>query len=290
MNGDERTYDVVIAGGGPAGLSAALLLARACRRVLIADEGRPANARSRAVGGFVGHVGTPAELRRAAREQLAEFESVHWRAGAVSAAAPSGEGIDVTAGGERVQAGALLLATGLHYELPPVPGFEDLWGRSVFHCPFCDGWEVHGRPLATYGNARRAVLLRNWSDDVLLFGDVPDAERERAAAAGVRVRPEPVVAVTEAGNRMAEISFADGPAERRAVFADPKAGQPSDLAERLGCKLGTTGLVEVDPEGRTAVPGVYAAGDCAMPVRSVAIAAGSGSRSAKAMILDALDW
>src|SRR3954465_9801729 len=151
-------YDAVIVGGGPAGLSAALVLGRARKRVLVVDEARPANAVSQGVGGLLGHDRvTPADLRDSGRRQLEEHD-VELRHCAVEDVERIRDGFLVTpADGSPVRAHALVLAHGLRYDPPPLPGIEALWGRSVFHCAFCDGWEVRDRPLALQGNGPGAV-------------------------------------------------------------------------------------------------------------------------------------
>ena len=196
---DTEPYDALIVGGGPAGLSAALVLGRARKRVLVVDEGRPANAVSQGVGGLLGHDRVkPAQLRRDGRRQLEEHANVVVRNGAVEDVEPALDGFVVTpSGAAPVRARAIVLAHGLRYDPPPLPGIEPLWGRSVFHCAFCDGWEVRDRPLSLHasgpGAVRSALLLAGWSDDVLLCTDgAPDPGGELLAAAGVRVRTEPI--------------------------------------------------------------------------------------------------
>jgi thioredoxin reductase len=289
--------DAVIVGGGPAGLSAALVLGRARKRVLVLDTGSPANAASPAVGGLLGHGGVaPAELRQAGREQLAEFPTVDVRFDEVLDAAPQREGLAVRLdGGATVRTRALVLAHGLRYDPPPVPGIESLWGRSVFHCPFCDGWEVRDRPLAVHGSgpeaARSALVVSGWSSDVVLLSDGParlNGERAVLERAGVRLREEPIRELVGEDGRLRRIEFAAGPAEERdALFVRTHRGQPNGLAEALGCQLTDAGTIVTDGDGRTGVPGVYAAGDAATEkLRSVANAMGTGSRVAYAVSLD----
>jgi thioredoxin reductase len=291
----DAAYDAVIVGGGPAGLSAALVLGRATKRVLVVDEGRPANAVSQGVGGLLGHDRvTPAELRRDGRRQLAEHPAVAVRHGAVEHVEPVADAFAVTlAGAGTVRADAVVLAHGLRYDPPPLPGIEPLWGRSVFHCAFCDGWEVRDRPLALHGSgpgaARSALLLANWSHDVVLCTDgAPNPDAALLAAAGVRVRTEPIARLAGLGGRLARIEFAHGPAEpREALFVNTRRDQPNGLAEALGCELTEAGTIVTDADGRTSVPGVYAAGDAATAhSRSVANAVGTGSRVAYAVALD----
>ena len=290
--------DAVIVGGGPAGLSAALVLGRARRRVLVLDTGRPANIESSAIGGLLGQSGVaPVELRRAGREQLVDLPTVEVRDGAVIDADLGSERLGVRlCDGSELRTRALVLAHGLSYEPPALPGIEPLWGRSVFHCPFCDGWEVRDRALAVHGNGpdivRSALVVSGWSSDVVLLTDGParlgDAGQAALAAAGVRVREEPVRRLAGHDGRLDRIEFASGPVEKRdALFVRTRREQPNALAAALGCELTAGGTIVTDADGRTAVTGVYAAGDAATDrLRSVAAAIGTGSRAALAVALE----
>jgi thioredoxin reductase len=292
---DRREYDALIVGGGPAGLSAALVLGRARRRVLVIDSGRPANAVSHGVGGLLGHARVdPATLRAAGRDQLARHPSVEVRDDEVGAIDDTGAGfaVELVRGGE-VRAGAIVLAHGLRYDPPALPGIDDLWGNSVFHCAFCDGWEVRDLPLALHGRgpaaARSALVLAGWSDDVVLCSDGPFVgDRAALARAGVRIREEPIRRLVGSAGHLDRIEFEGGPAEERdALFISTRRGQPNDLAEALGCELTEAGTIATDVDGRTSVPGVYAIGDAATEhARSVANAIGTGSRAAYALALD----
>ena len=290
-------YDAVIVGGGPAGLSAALVLGRARKRVLVMDNDRPANAVSQGVGGLLGHDRVkPADLRDGGQRQLRQHANVELRHGAVDDAQRTRDGfvVKLTAG-PPVRAHAIVLAHGLRYDSPPVPGIEALWGRSVFHCAFCDGWEVRDRPLAFHGGGpaavRSALVLAGWSNDVVLCTDgAPDSSGAVLAAAGVRVRKEPITRLAGNDGRLEQIEFSHGPAERReALFVNTRRDQPNGLAAALGCDLTAAGTIVTDAEGRTNVAGVYAAGDAATPhSRSVANAIGTGSRVAYAVALERL--
>jgi thioredoxin reductase len=289
--------DAVIVGGGPAGLSAALVLGRARRRVLVLDTDRPANAAADAVGGLLGQVGVaPVELRRAGREQLTDHPTVELRADEVRDAERVSHGFAVMLDrGRTVHTRTLVLAHWLRYDPPPLPGVEALWGRSVFHCPFCDGWEVRDRPLAVHGSgpeaARSALVVSGWSRDVVLCTDGParlNGERAALERAGVRVREEPIRELAGRAGNLQRIEFASGPAERRdALFVRTHREQPNGLAAALGCRRAPGGTIATDGDGRTGVPGVYAAGDAATEhSRSVANAIGSGSRVGYALALD----
>src|SRR3954452_20859985 len=231
-------YDAVIVGGGPAGLSAALVLGRARKRVLVVDEARPANAVSQGVGGLLGHDRVkPADLRESGHRQLAQHANVEIRHGAVEDAARIRDAFVVRpADGPAVRAHAIVLAHGLRYDPPPLPGIEALWGRSVFHCAFCDGWEVRDRPLAFHGSGpaavRSALVLASWSNDVVLCTDgatVPGGEV--LAAAGVRVRTEPIARLAGHDGSLEQIEFSEGAGGRaeyrEALFVNTRRDQPN---------------------------------------------------------------
>ena len=289
-------YDAVIVGGGPAGLSAALVLGRASSTTSTRFRARPANAVSQGVGGLLGHDRVkPADLRDSGRRQLEEHD-VELRHCAVEDVEPVPDGFLVSpSGAAPVRARAIVLAHGLRYDPPPLPGIEPLWGRSVFHCAFCDGWEVRDRALAFHGSGpgavRSALLLANWSNDVVLCTDgAPDPGGEVLAAAGVRVRTEPIARLAGHDGALERIEFAGGRAEyREALFVNTRRDQPNGLAAALGCELTEAGTIVTDADGRTSVPGVYAAGDAATAhSRSVANAIGTGSRVAYAVALERL--
>src|SRR4051794_34854151 len=254
--------DVVIVGGGPAGLSAALVLGRARRRVLVVDAGRPANRVSSAISGLLGHDESPAALRRAGRRQLRKLPNVDVIDGEVLDARHDGDGVMVTVGRPggvwTLRSRALLLANGLRYDPPDIDGLESLWGHSVFHCAFCDGWEVADRPIALHarerGAARLALLLRGWSDDVLLCTDGPDgvseAERGELERAGVRIREDRIARLDSRGRRLTHIVFEDGSAEaREALFVRPRRTQPTEIAANLGLELNEDDLIVADEGG-----------------------------------------
>jgi thioredoxin reductase len=201
--------------------------------------------------------------------------------------------IVTTTDGPPVRTHALVLAHGLRYDPPPIPGIEALWGRSVFHCAFCDGWEVRDRPLAFQGSGpgavRSALVLAAWSNDVVLCTDgAPDPGGALLAEAGVRVRTESIDRLAGDGDRLERIEFSHGaPEPREALFVNTRRDQPNGLAAALGCELTEAGTIVTDADGRTSVAGVYAAGDAATAhSRSVANAIGTGSRVAHAVALE----
>jgi thioredoxin reductase len=296
---NEIEKDVVIVGGGPAGLSAALVLGRARQDVLVLDARRPANRVTRSIGGLLGHERSPESLRRAGLRQLRKLPSVEVVEAEVLDLARDGDGAALTVacpqGVTRIRVRAVLLANGLRYDPPDIPGLAPLWGRSVFHCVFCDGWEVTDKPIALHargpGAARLALLTRAWSTDLLLCTDGPGGisadDREQLEDAGIRIREERIAHLESRRRKLTRIVFEHGPPEARtALFVRPQRSQPHALAERVGVELDDQGLIVTDASGRTTVPAVYSAGDAAAVVRSVAIAIGSGARAAIAMAAD----
>jgi thioredoxin reductase len=263
MNTD---WECVVIGGGVAGLSAALVLGRARRRTLVLDRGGQSNLPAAHVGGLLAQEGTaPGELIARAREQLAGYDAVVIQDPEAVDARAEGDDFVVelgNAGGE-VTARTLILATGMDYEVPDLPGFSEHWGDAVFHCPFCHGWEVRDRQLVVCGDGEIAemqlTLLRAWSDDVTLV--------DPADVAGLRVEDGALRAVVRKdGSEVAcEAVLVHAPLQRR-----------GRLPERLGLALTDKGFVEVDAQMHTSVPGVYAAGDVAVAPQQVAVAMGSG--------------
>jgi thioredoxin reductase len=290
----DEHWDVLVVGGGPAGLSAALVLGRCRRRVLVCDTGRPRNARAREVHAFFTRDGTPPlELVRAGRAQLARYDGVELRSVEVTDIRRRRRGFEArTADGGRVGARFVLLATGVVDRLPVLRGLEPLYGRSVFHCPYCDGWEVRDLALAVYGRghsgAGLATELLAWSRDVVLCTDGParlsPGDAQRLARLGIPVRAAPIARLRGRGSRLVAVEFVDGSTlPRDAMFLSTGQRQRSALAVRLGCAFTRRGALRVNRMEMTSVPGVYAAGDCSRDVQLVIIAAAEGARAAFAM-------
>jgi thioredoxin reductase len=285
-----RTYDVAIIGGGPAGLSAALVLGRARRRVVVVDAGTPRNAPAAHMQGFLSRDGTPpAELLRAARDEVRRYgvELVEDRV--VSAAA--GFALRL-AGGRTLEARTVLLATGAVDELPDIPGARERWGRDLLHCPYCHGWEVRDQPIGVLGTGAGSVehahLLRQWTDDVILFAHtavVTAGEREALHARGIAVVDGTVEELVVTNDRLQGVRLADGhTVARRALFIRPALrAHAGGLAAALGCELLEDGLVRADHGGRTSVRGIWAAGNATNPRAQVITAAGEGSAVAIAI-------
>jgi thioredoxin reductase len=269
-------YDVAIIGGGPAGLNAALLLGRARRHVLLCDTGKPRNSASQAMHGFLSRDGfAPTELCRIGRAELQKYDVIDIRQAAVTrASADKSDFAIILDSGESFRARRLLLAFGVEDQLPAVDGLRELWGRGVFPCPYCDGWELRDQPLAALGNgpqaAQFALLLSKWSRDLVLCTNGP-AELDGQArtvltARGIKVKEEPLQRVEGAAGSLSRLLFRDGSfLERRALFFHAPRRLSAPLAEQLGCEISDQGAVAVNALCQTSVPGVYAGGDLAHP-------------------------
>ncbi len=265
-------WECIIVGGGAAGLSAALVLGRARRRTLVIDAGGQSNRPAEGIGGLLGHDHRPpADFYETARAELAAYPSVELRDATVTEARRDGEGFVVD--GERT--GRLILATGMDYRLPDIPGVAERWGRSVFHCPFCHGWEHRDEALVILGEGpepdHRLGLLALWSDDVTYVdqGDVSHVEDDAV--------------VMKDGSRLAY----------GGALVPVKLHQRGGLAAQLGAEIAEPGpvahdAVVVDARFRTSVPGLYAAGDASAQMQSVAAAVAAGHMAAATVVADYL--
>jgi thioredoxin reductase len=287
-------WDVLVVGGGPAGLSAALMLGRCRRRVLVCDAGPKRNQASRSLHGFLTRDGiAPAELLAIGREQLRRYRTVRLLRARVATVRRRGRLFEATLPrGRRVRARRVLLATGVVDELPRWPGLARFFGRGVFHCPYCDGWEVRDRRLAAWGptsaTAGLALKLTSWSARVtLLTGGgyrLPPRTRARLAARGVTVREERVVRLAGHAGALERVVVARGePVACDALFLTVPCRQSCDLSVRLGCRLAKAGTVLADRRSRTHAGGVYAAGDASIDSQLVVVAASEGARAAVAI-------
>jgi thioredoxin reductase len=288
---DTMQYDVIIIGGGPAGLSAALALGRARKRVLLCDAGARRNAAAEQIHTFVTRDGTPPdEFRRVAHEQLRAYPNVERRDIRVATLERDGDGLRATLGdGLRVAAARAVLALGVIDVMPDdLPGYRELWGKSVFQCPYCHGWEVQDRRFAFLAPSAAmlsfAIFLTGWSPDVVaLTGGkfAVDADtRADLQRAGVPLDERPLRRLHAHDGELAAIEFADGELLARDVlFARPQQRQ-TELVQSLGLELDEHGYVRVDAQGRTSMPGVYAAGDLTTPVQAALLAAAAGLQAA----------
>ncbi|WP_285706339.1 NAD(P)/FAD-dependent oxidoreductase [Microtetraspora sp. NBRC 16547] len=292
---NDSAYDVVVVGAGAAGLSAALVLGRARRRVAVVNAGTPRNAPAAHMHGFLSRDGMPpAALLEVGRTEVAGY-GVDLIDGRVDHIDP---GFLVhLAGGPALRARRVLVATGLRDELPEIPGVRERWGRDLLHCPYCHGHEVRDEPIGVLGThpgaVSQALLLQRWSADTVFFPhtlDLTDDERERLAARGVRIIDGAVKRLVVDGDRLRAIELAEGSVvPRSAVFVVPHMVPRDALLTGLGCERDESGWVTTDPSGRTSVPGVWAVGNVADRRAQVVTAAGMGSTAAIAVDHDLVD-
>lgn len=292
----ERVWDVIIVGGGPAGLSAALTLGRCRRSVLVCDVGQPRNRASHGMHCFLSRDGIhPQDFLEHAREQLAPYDSVELRSALVLDVLKRERSFEVLLHNEeRHVCRKILLATGVVDHLPAIAGVEQFYGISVHHCPYCDGWEWRDQPVAAYGRGEKggglALMLKQWTADVMLFTDGP-AElsadyRARLKREGIAVYEQRIGSVegTPEG-KLERIVLASGEViERKAMFFNTGQHQRSALPARLGCEVDAKGGITVgEYDVETCVPGVYVAGDASRDVQLVIVAAAEGTKAAFAI-------
>lgn len=294
MPGDElnSSYDVVVIGGGAAGLNGALMLARSRRSVVVIDAGQPRNAPADGVHGLLARDGMPpAELLDRGRAEVRSYGGavVAGTVTAVAGRAETGFRVDL-ADGRTVDAGRLLVTTGLVDELPGVPGLRERWGRDVVHCPYCHGWEVRDRAIGVIAShpmaAHQALLFRQLSDDVVVFAhsvDLTEHDRQRLTARGIRMVDGSVAAVRVDDDRITAVVLADGRViDRSVVTVQSRAVARASFLVGLGLTtaehpMGMGTYVVADPTGQTSVPGVYAAGNLSDLGAQVGAAAAAGA-------------
>lgn len=290
-----ETWDAIVVGGSAAGLSAALLLGRALRRVLVIDDGQPRNRFAAHMHGVLGWEGeSPTDLLQRAREDVAHYD-VTIRAGRVTTVAADEQSVTVTLDDGATATGrALVVATGLTDVMPDLPGFAPRWGTGVLHCPYCHGWEVRGKRLGVLAmspmSLHQSQLIRQWSSDLTVFAggiggdagiDIDPATRARLHSRGVRIVEEPVVEILGDGDAISGVRLADGQVvEVDALFAGPRA-RPNDefLAaldlDRADNPVGS--FIAVDEFGKTSHPLVYAVGNVINPALTVPMSIGSAA-------------
>ena len=291
-------YDVVVIGGGAAGLSAALVLSRARRRVVVVDAGAPRNAPASHMQGFLSRDGfPPQDLLAIGRDEVSGYGGELIDSTVAGVARCAGPGFEVRlADGSVLSTRRLLVATGLRDELPDIPGVRERWGRDLLHCPYCHGYEVRDQALGVLGgmtdSVQHAQLIRQWSSDVVFFphtGTLTSVDREQLAARGVDIVDGIVQRLVVETDRLVGVELDDGRViPRDAVFVRPSFTPNTDLLVSLGCALDDDGWVVVDATGRTSVPGVWVAGNAANARAQVITAAGEGSSAAIAINADLL--
>jgi thioredoxin reductase len=286
---NEETYDVVIVGGGPAGLSAALNLGRARKRVLLCDAGPRRNAAAVHIHGFVTRDGTPPEdFRRIGRQQLEPYKNVEARDIGVEEIRGERGAFQVRLATGSVEARRILLCTGMVDELPDIEGFRALWGRSIFQCPYCHAWEVQDQRFGFLSPSVEsldfALFLRGWTGDVTALTDgrydVPPEMRERLTGGGVRVEERRIARLSAKDDHLDLVEFTDGdPLPLDVLFARPPQRQVAAV-QALGLDLDSGGYVKLDERRQTSIPGIFAGGDLITSAQSAVLAAASGVQAA----------
>ncbi|KGI66898.1 NAD(P)/FAD-dependent oxidoreductase [Mycolicibacterium rufum] len=292
-------WECAVIGGGAAGLSGALVLGRARRKIVVVDADDPSNRAAPAIGGLLGFDQRPPDtLYATGRAELDAYPSVTYRRGEVTRgrAVDNGYLLDL-ADGTTISAKRVLLASGMVYCPPPLPGLGELWGRSVFQCPFCHGWEMRDRRLAALAagtqGVHMALMLRGWTDDVILLTDGRSElsldDRRVLQSAGIEVDDRRVVELIGADGALSEIAFADGTRlARQGLLVEAPVRQRSSLAAELGatCTPGPLGTepLTVDTIHRTSAHGVFAAGDVCTQQPHIAGAIASGSQAAMIIV------
>ena len=292
-------YDIAVIGGGAAGLSAALVLSRARRKVLVLDAGAPRNAPAAHLHGYLSRDGLPpAQLLAAGRQEVTGYggEIIE---GTVADLLPNGRtGFWVLlSDGRRISARRLLVTTGLRDELPDIPGLRERWARDVLHCPYCHGYEVRDRPLGVIGGTPAAVryaqIVRQWTHDLVYF-TAPDvltgAERSQLVARAIGIVEGSIEELIISEDQLRGVRMTDGSVlAREALFVPPRFIPNNHLLVGLGCTVDDDGWITADGTGRTSVAGVWAAGNVVDPRAQVITAAGAGSAAAIAINADLVE-
>ena len=285
-----KIFDVIIIGGGPAGLNAAIVLGRCRRTVLIFDSGTPRNKQSRGIHNYITRDGIlPADFLELAQKEIKKYK-VKFIKAEISKAEKNKRVFLVTdKSGNRYASTKLLIATGVKDKLPAIPGIEEFYGRSVFHCPYCDAWEIKDRSIAVYAKNKNgfplAVSLKTWSEHVTLYTDgrnyLKAVEKEILERKKIRVIAARIRSIEGKNGQVRNIVLTGG--EKKtcdALFFVNGFDQQSHLAEQLGCRLNKNGVIETNRLEQTVVPGLYVAGDSSKDMHFVVVAAAEGAKAA----------
>jgi thioredoxin reductase len=281
-------FDVIVIGGSYAGLAAGMALGRALRRVLIIDSGKPCNRQTPHSHNFLTHDGKPpAEIAALARQQVAAYDTVVFLDGIATTAVPNEAGFLLqTEAGDAFTARKLIFAAGISDKLPDIDGLADCWGISVLHCPYCHGYEVRDKATAVLANGDAgfefAALIANWTQDLTLLTNgeptLTADQTQRLGARGIEVVSKELARVEHEDGYLRSVVFKDGTSlPLDALYIRPPFDQHSPIPEALGCELTEQGYVKVGPTQNTTIPGVFACGDSASGIRTVANAVASGT-------------
>ncbi|GGG11618.1 NAD(P)/FAD-dependent oxidoreductase [Pontibacter amylolyticus] len=292
----KEIYDVIIIGGGPAGLNAAMILGRSRRKVLLFDSGEPRNRWSRSMNGFLSSDGVnPGDFIRKGREELKKYSIQVIDHPVTDATYSKGTYVVESSEGHVYHSRKLLLATGLKDTLPEVEGIEELYGKSVHHCPYCDGWESRDKAIAVYGKDRsgigQALAMKNWSDDVTLYTDgtrkLNNKDMELLDLNGVKVCTDAIARVQGEDGMLQHIILRNGELRpQEALFFSGETKQQSDIGRQLGCEFTGKGVIKTRRLQQANIPGLYVAGDAARDMQLVIVAAAEGAKAGVAINME----
>lgn len=285
---DSHNFEVIIIGGSYAGLSSAMALGRAMRRVLVIDSGQPCNKQTPHSHNFLTQDGkTPKEISTLAKQQVEQYETVKFYNGLATTVLKTADGFEIgTASNQKFYAQKLIFATGVKDHMPDIKGFSTCWGRSVIHCPYCHGYEVKYEKTGVLANGNVAFhyaqLILNWTKDLTIFTNGKSAltkeQSDKINKHHIKIVEKEIFALNHNDGIIQEVVFKDHSTfELKAIYSRPYFEQHCKIPENLGCELNEQGLIKVDIFQRTTVDNIYACGDNSSPLRAVASAVAAGN-------------
>lgn len=292
-------YDVIIIGGGPAGLNAAMLLGRSRRKVLVFDSGKPRNRWANHMNGFLGSDGmNPRELIQKGREELKRYDVEVIEKVIVTATYSKGEFVLNDTDGKVYKSKKLLLATGLKDFLPEIEDVETYYGKSIHHCQYCDGWESRDKAIAVYGKDRNGVgqslAMKTWSPDITLFTDgtnkLTKTDLDLLERNEVKLCTDKIARLEGNDGMLERIILANGEVkQQQAMFFSTGSTQQCDLGEQLGCEFTSKGVIKTRRQQHSNIPGLFVAGDAARDMQLVIVAAAEGAKAGVAINIELQD-